>query len=175
MSLKPMKTKRIDHGFTLIEVLVALLVMSLGLLGIASTLIAAMHSSTSTYLQQQAVQASYDILERMRSNLVLANATGSGNPYVVGATAPSATAPSPNCATVTTCTSANMAAYDVWEWQTQVKNSLPGGVGSISAAAGATSGTTQITIQLTWSDQPAQTTFNPTGSANATYTVTTQL
>jgi type IV pilus assembly protein PilV len=168
-----MKMKPTHQGFTLIEVLVAMLVLSIGLLGIASTLIAALHSSTSNYLQQQAVQSAYDIVERMRSNFISGSIAGSGNPYIVAATAPSGTAPAPNCASVTTCTSAQMAAYDVWEWQTQVKNSLPGGVGQIAVTS--VNASAQVVITLTWSDQPAQATFNPTGSTTATYTVVTEL
>lgn len=166
----------ISRGFTLIEVMIAMLVLSLGMLGIAATLIAALHSSSSNYLSQQAVQSTYDILDRMRSNFNQASIAGTANPYITAATKPSGSAPTPDCTAATTCTNANMAAYDVWQWQTNLQNSLPGGLGSIAVTGvGPASQTAQVVITVTWSDQPAQATFNPTGPATQTYTVVTQL
>ena len=167
--------KRTNYGFTLIEVMIAMLVLSLGLLGIASTLIAALHSSTSNYLQQQAVQSTYDILDRMRSNFAAASTTGTSNPYIAALSAPSTTAPTPDC-TATSCGANQMAAYDVWQWQTTIKNSLPGGLGSVAVTPiGLAPQTAQVTITIQWSDQPAQSTFNPTGLTSRTYTVVTEL
>jgi len=167
--------KQTHHGFTLIEVMIAMLVLSLGLLGIASTLIAALHSSTSNYLEQQAVQSSYDILDRMRSNFTAASIAGTSNPYIAALSAPSTTAPAPDC-TAASCSANQMAAYDVWQWQTTIKNSLPSGLGSVAVTPiGLTPQTAQVTIKITWSDQPAQSTFNPTGLATRTYTVVTEL
>jgi len=69
-----------------------------------------------------------------------------------------------------------MAAYDVWQWQTTIKNSLPNGLGSVVVTPiGPTPQTAQVTIMIQWSDQPAQATFNPTGLATRTYTVVTEL
>lgn len=158
--------KRITRGFTLIEVMIAMLVMSLGLLGIAGTLITAVRSSSSNYLKQQAVQYSYDIADRMRSNFLLAQDYTSGNPYITALTAPAA-APAKDC-TAPGCSTADMAAYDVWQWKTTLKNNLPGGLGSISVAAtGASSTTAQVTVVVQWSDQQ-------TATPN-TYTVVTAL
>lgn len=55
-------------GFTLIEVLVALLVLSVGLLGIAGLQLTSLRSNHSAYLRSQATILAYDILERMRAN-----------------------------------------------------------------------------------------------------------
>lgn len=165
--------KRITHGFTLIEVMIAMLVMSLGLLGIASTLITAVRSSTSNYLKQQAVQYTYDITDRMRSNFNVAKDYTSGNLYITPLTAPAAT-PAKDC-TAAVCTAAQMAAYDVWQWKSMLKNNLPGGLGSITVAAtGPSNNTALVTVVVQWSDQPAQSTFNQTVAPN-TYTVVTEL
>ncbi|MHB1273186.1 MAG: type IV pilus modification protein PilV [Rhodanobacter sp.] len=165
--------KRTSDGFTLIEVLIAVLILSVGLLGIAGTLLSAMRSSTSNYLKQQAVQHAYDIVDRMHSNLKVAEDPSSGNPYIAALTAPAATIAT-DC-TATSCTAAQMAAYDVWQWQTALKNNLPGGLGSIAVAAiGPLNNTAQITVTVQWSDEPAQATFNETAAPN-TYTVVTAL
>ncbi|WP_266156430.1 type IV pilus modification protein PilV [Dyella silvatica] len=170
--------KRTSQGFSLIEVLVAVLVVSIGLLGIASTLLTATSSATSSYVRQQAVQYTYDILERMRANASVAHDPTSGNPYIVAAAA-AGSAPSPNCSTAT-CTPAQMAAFDVWQWQSGLQADVPGGLGSVAVSAG-TDNTTIVTITVTWSDQPAQTTLSrgtlssTSTLSTPTYTVTTAL
>jgi type IV pilus assembly protein PilV len=170
-----MKMKRTHCGFTLIEVMIAMLVMSLGLLGIAATLVTAMHSATSNYLKQQAVQTTYDMADRMRSNFVAASVPNSSNPYIVALTSPAASVPSPDCS-ATVCSAANMAAYDVWQWQTALKNDLPGGLGSISVVPDPATGVAQVTITVQWSDQPAQATFNAASPVTpVTLSVITQL
>lgn len=159
--------KRITHGFTLIEVMIAMLVMSLGLLGIAGTLLTAVRSSSSNYLKQQAVQYTYDIADRMRSNFVAAKDPTTGNPYIAALTAPAA-APAKDC-TATVCSSAaDLAAYDVWQWKSTLKNNLPGGLGSITVAGtGPQSQTALVTVVVQWNDQQ-------TATPN-TYTVVTEL
>ncbi len=164
--------KRTTSGFTLIEVLIAMLILSLGLLGIAGTLLTATRSSTSNYLRQQGVQYAYDIVDRMHANSTIANSASSGNPYVVALAAPAATI-GKDC-TATSCNTAQMAAYDVWQWQTTLKNNLPGGLGRVSVTPVGTPATTaQITVTVTWSDQPAQAKFGDTASSK--YTVVTAL
>lgn len=167
--------KQTSRGFTLIEVMIAMLVLSLGLLGIAATLVTSLHSATSNLLMQQAVQTTYDMADRMRSNFQAAKTPNGTNPYIVALSAPASSAPSPDC-TSTTCTPANMAAYDVWQWQTSLRNSLPDGLGSITVAPDATGTMAVVTINVQWSDQPARSTFNPASPLTpSTFSVITQL
>jgi type IV pilus assembly protein PilV len=58
----------INGGFTLIEVLVAMTILGVGLLGLAGMQIAGMRGSHSAYLRTQATFAAYDLADRMRSN-----------------------------------------------------------------------------------------------------------
>jgi type IV pilus assembly protein PilV len=170
-----MMMKRTD-GFTLIEVLVAVVVVSLGMLGIAGTLLTATRSSTSNYLKQQAVQYAYDIVDRMRANDALATQTAAGaNPYVVALVLPAAVGPTPNCEAAI-CSATQMGAFDVWEWQTLLRKNLPSGMGKVAVAAG-TGGlaTTIVTVTVQWSDQPAQSTFTPATVSPVQYTVVTAL
>lgn len=169
-----MLMKRTVRGFTLIEVLVAVVVVSLGMLGVAGTLLTATRSSTSNYLKQQAVQYAYDIVDRMRANDTIATQTGAGaNPYVVALVAPGAE-PTPICEAAL-CSATQMGAFDAWEWQTLVHKNLPNGEGSVVVTAG-TGGlaTTTVTVTVQWSDQPAQAVFNA-AIAPVQYTVVTAL
>lgn len=167
-----MKTRHSNHGFSLIEVMVAVLIVSLGLLGIAGTLLTATRSASSSYLRQSAVQYAYDIVDRMRANA--ATAVTAGGPYTATAIAPT-TAPATNC-TTTNCTDAQMAAWDVWEWQNLLKTNLPNGLGSVTITTGADS-TVTITVQVQWNDSPGETAFNVAAGSTtpATYSVVTSL
>jgi len=158
-------------GFTLIEVLIAVLILSIGLLGVAGTLVTASHSASSNYLRQQGVQYAYGIVDRMHSNPhVSNNPTSSANPYIVSLTAPAATIA--NDCTTTSCTDTQMAAYDAWQWQTALKNNLPNGLGSVAVAA-STGNTAVVTVTVQWSDQPASSGTAATTSSH--YTVVTAL
>jgi len=55
-----------QRGFTLVEVLVTIIIMSIGLLGIAGLQLASMRSNHSAYLRTQATLAAYDLIDRMR-------------------------------------------------------------------------------------------------------------
>jgi type IV pilus assembly protein PilV len=57
-----------QRGFTLTEVLIAVLVLAVGLLGLAGLQLAGMKSNHSAYLRSQATIAAYDLLDRMRAD-----------------------------------------------------------------------------------------------------------
>src|SRR5574343_439121 len=71
-------------GFTLIEVLIAMLVLAIGLLGLATLQTYSLRSNLSAYTRGQATQLLYDMSDRMRANSSLANATTSS--YVISNT-----------------------------------------------------------------------------------------
>lgn len=163
--------KQTSKGFTLIEVLIAVLILSIGLLGVAGTLVTASHSANSNYLRQQGVQYAYGIVDRMHANPHISNnPTSSANPYIVSATAPAATIT--NDCTTASCTDTQMAAYDVWQWQTALKNNLPNGLGSVAVAA-STGNTAVVTVNVQWSEQPASS--STAAATNSHYTVVTAL
>ncbi len=57
-----------QDGFGLLEVLVAVLVLSVGLLGLAGLHVAGMRNNHSAYYRTQATILSYEIIDRMRVN-----------------------------------------------------------------------------------------------------------
>lgn len=110
------------RGFTLIEVLVALLVLGIGLLGVAGLQSATMGLNHGSYLRSQATVLAQDIVDRMRSN---PRATANGN-YDQG------TASQNNgCTDVAGCTTTDMAGHDLYQWQAAVADQLPNGEGVV--------------------------------------------
>jgi type IV pilus assembly protein PilV len=134
------------RGFTLVEVLVALVVLSIGLLGMAKMVMVSSHSNDSAYLRSQATALAYQAMDSMRANLTAATANGYITPLGV---MPAATV---NCSAV--CSNTTQALSDVYAWKLHLQNALPSGTGSIN-----TSATFPViaTVVVQWDDSAAQT------------------
>lgn len=111
-------------GFTLLEVLVALLVLSIGLLGLAGLQVTGLRDNHSAYLRSQAVLLAQDMADRMRQNRTGVNA----NNYMI-ITLP-VTGVIPNCIS-TVCTAAQIATADANDWALLLTSELPLGIGSV--------------------------------------------
>jgi len=139
-----------SRGFTLLEVLVSVLVMSTGLLGIASLQLTGLKNNYNSELRTQAKQLAYDIADRMRSNAKEANSTSS---YFIdiGETANSTIDCEAN-----NCSEANMAEYDLNSWKTALRMKLPSGDGKINALNVPSKRQYNITVQ--WDDSRGEST-----------------
>lgn len=116
------------RGFTLLEVLVTLLIVSIGFLGLAGLQVTGLRSNLSADSRGQAALMVNDIIERMRANpLGVQNATASeDNAYAsINSAGISCNAlPDPFCSnynngSVTAaadCTPKQLAAFDAWVW-----------------------------------------------------------
>ncbi|HHH44346.1 MAG TPA: type IV pilus modification protein PilV [Gammaproteobacteria bacterium] len=127
---------RYSAGFTLIEVMVAVLILSIGLLGIASLQATSLRNNNDASMQTRAAYIASDMAERMRAN------SGSATSYVG---APSSSPP-PNDCVVTSCSPVDMVAYDMAEWN-QLLSTLPKGQGVITDA-----GSGLFTITVRWDE-----------------------
>ncbi|MEO6353471.1 MAG: type IV pilus modification protein PilV [Burkholderiaceae bacterium] len=117
-----------QNGFTLIEVLISVFVLALGVIGAGGMQLVAMRTSQQSGLQTVAVQLATEMADNMRQNATAMNQADSNNPYLF--TYNSATDGDPATATMcytTACTSAQLAAADIYEWKTRLKAGLPGG------------------------------------------------
>ncbi|MGH8551522.1 MAG: type IV pilus modification protein PilV [Methylococcales bacterium] len=146
------------RGFTLVEVLVAVFVLALGLLGLSGLQVASLQNNHSAYLRSQATLLAYDMADRMRANATALAALAYDQP---------AATMNANCTTVTGCTPAQMALHDMYEWsaaasQTSVANVLPNGAGMVcldsvpddgtSAAPNCDGNGTSYAIKVWWTD-----------------------
>jgi len=135
-----------QRGLTLIEVLVAVLILGIGLLGIAGLQVRGMQFNHSAYLRSQASILAYDMLDRMRANRKQAEATAS---YArnFGESKPSAK----ECYKPdVSCSPADIAAFDLREWITLVESTLPDADGAISFAE--VSGVRIYSVDIRWRD-----------------------
>jgi type IV pilus assembly protein PilV len=128
------------HGFSMVEMLVTVLVLSLGLLGLAGMQINALKSSHGAQLHNQATALSYEIGERIRSNRSVIQQGG----YDILYGAQPATAP--NCEAAS-CDAAAMADYDLGQWKAALATQLPAGEGAISHLD------TLVTVRVFWDER----------------------
>ena len=108
-------------GFTLLEVLIALLIFGLGLLGMAGLLSVSVRTNHSAYVRTQVTFLAQALADRMRSN----NLGLWGNNYNVSLTTAGATSVPTSCNFPTTCTAAAMATRDMAVWVNQLVAFLP--------------------------------------------------
>ena len=128
-----------NNGFTLIEVLISTVVLSIGLLGMAALVASSIKNNQSAYFRSQATQLAYDIADRMRANGTASDNYLSSN--IADATQHAV------CATVSTsCTPQNMAENDLYQWHSALISNLPGGTGTIINAGGI------FTVTVNWDD-----------------------
>lgn len=135
------------HGraFSLIEAMVALVVLSVGMIGIAALYGQSLSAGRTAQLRTQAVNLASDMADRIRVNrrgLDAYAGAGSNNgcdPQSGGAS----------------CTPAQMAAHDLFVWAAQVQRQLPNGQGTVQVATGTMPPT--YTITLRWDEVGAGT------------------
>lgn len=109
-------------GFTIIEAMVALVVLSVGMIGVAALHGQGLSASRSAQFRSVAVNLSADMADRIRSNRVAGvayegiQANNNCDPDAGGGV---------------DCTPAQMAAHDLFVWNQQILAALPNGAGQV--------------------------------------------
>jgi type IV pilus assembly protein PilV len=132
-----------QRGFSLIEVLVALVVLSIGMLGIAALYVDSLRSGRTAIHRTQAVILVSDMAERIRAN------PDAGIAYAGPAADNNCT---DDVAAANDCTAAQMAADDLQIWQQTVAGLLPNGQSQVQFVAGAGGVPATYTITVTWNE-----------------------
>jgi len=129
-------------GFSMIEILVAIVVISLGLLGLAGLQAASLRNNQVAYFRSIASQQAYDMMDRMRANLAGVRA---GNYNDLQGALGSIWSTNPNLVPVcivggvpATCTAAQLATEDYRQWRAMSNRLLPNGGGTVCLANPAT-------------------------------------
>ncbi|MCA1805454.1 MAG: type IV pilus modification protein PilV [Xanthomonadaceae bacterium] len=132
----PTQTRQKCQGFSLMEVLVSVLVLAIGLLGIAAMQGIAMQGNHSAYMRTQASYLAYEIVDAMRANQDLA--LGGSYNITYGATV----------------SSSGIASTDMVAWRGRVTSLLPQGDSEI------TQNGNLFTIEVRWNDTRTGTVAN---------------
>ncbi len=127
-----------QQGISMIEVLVTMIVMAIGLLGMAGLQFTSLKNLNSSNFRYQASILAYDMAERMRAN---ASGVSAGDYSAISVDGTESTV---NC--TSGCTSSSIASLDSYEWGQGVAN-LPAGSGSVTANTGV------YDIVINWTEQ----------------------
>mgnify|MGYP000058184805 CR=1 FL=1 len=132
-----------QDGFTLIEVLISMVILAIGLLGAASLQVRSLQDTGNSGLRSVAIYLANDMADRIRANSA---GTGAATNYnsIAGA------ALTGNCLTVAGCSVAAMANHDKQEWLTNLSQSLPEGLGTLSRDGDI------FSIEITWTERVKQ-------------------
>lgn len=123
---------REQAGFTLLEILVAIVVLSIGLLGLAGLQAASLNNNQTAYYRSVASQQAYDMADRMRANLAGIAAENYNN---LTTNWKEDLPTNPNCV-ATECSAEEMAATDYFQWYTNNNSLLPDGDGIVRCVSG---------------------------------------
>lgn len=134
MPLRPQTAPHNARGFTLVEVLIALLVLSIGMLGIAALYLESLRASRSALVRTQAVTLAADIGDRIRANRTAAGIYDCGGTCEAGEGGNA------------------IAVGDLNAWRTAVEAQLPGGVGSVAFVAGVANTPDAYTVTISWTE-----------------------
>lgn len=134
-----------QRGVTMVEALVALVVLSVGMLGIAGLYVSSLRAERTAQLRTYAIALVNDMIDRIRANAQARAAydLASVAPAMKGCIA--AAAPTP-------CTTEDMAAEDLKVWTDAAKAYLPKGKGTVAYVAGPGAGqpdTYSVTVEWT--------------------------
>jgi type IV pilus assembly protein PilV len=152
-----------SRGFSLVEIMVAVLVISIGLLGIAKMEALALSSTGNARLRALASLEAASLASAIRANRTFwASSATVGNDLNVTITAAAITASTnallqaaANCAlggANAPCSSVQMAAYDLQNWATALNQLIKSDYAFIDCTLPAASNPVTCTIQINWSE-----------------------
>ena len=152
---EPRLNKRTDQGFSLLEVLIALVILSVGLLGLAAMQAEGLRGSSFALQRTEVVRVVNDLADRMRAN------AGGLASYVIAQSNDGSAGQNLNCADAPStvaldCTAAQMAAHDIWNWKQAILALNPAdrlqmrGQVTASTVVGAAN---RYVIEVTWVDR----------------------
>lgn len=160
MNTKISAPRRRVRGFSLIETLVAMVVLATGMLGIAALYVESLRAGRSAHSRTLAINLASDMADRIRANRAgrqwyeTGTQQAGGTPTVCGEMSGAA---------AQNCTPAQMAAFDIWLWKSTVGNTssgqykragLPGATAEIDINTATQPNS--FTIRISWTERNEQ-------------------
>lgn len=137
--VRTMNSSKIQKGFSLLESMIAIIVMVLGILGILGAQMKTLTDTQASVRRAQAIRLIGDLGERLQNN---PDALGNLSTYT---TSPKT---SNDCGSAV-CTPAELATYDIKQWRTNVTNTLPGSNVNIFLPQNSTN---QLGVVIGWNE-----------------------
>lgn len=128
------------RGMTLVEILVALLVLSIGMLGFAALQTTSLRFNTSAYYRTQATALAYDLSDRMRANRQAA---------LDGAYTVAFQDPPPACNAIAQGVG-SVAEQDLAAWRNAMACRIPESTGSVVPNGN------EVTVTVRWNDSQGE-------------------
>ena len=128
-----------ERGFSLVEVLIALVIMSVGMLGIAGLYVQSLQAGRTSMLRHNAVTLAGDVADRIRANpragIVYQDSAGEDKDCVDNGT---------------DCNESDMAEHDIFLWKAQAGDTLP--AGDVDITFDDTVFPNEYTINVNWTE-----------------------
>ncbi len=129
-----------QSGLSLLEVLIAIAVLAIGLLGLAQMQAFGLLNVERAYQRSQATVLAYSIADKMRANVTTLNS------YLSSTMAAADAQAQPDCLTTSGCAADALAENDLYEWNAALINELPGATGEITFSDG------NYIVAIVWDD-----------------------
>lgn len=154
-------TRRVARGFSLVEILVVVLILSFGLLGLAGLQAATVRFKTNSWVRSASANLFTDMADRVRANpaqtgAAYGSSSGATSAYLVStswADQQSATLTVAQDCLTQTCTAAQRATFDLTSWRINARRMMPQGAVNIQGDRA-----TGFTLTLAWFDKEQSTT-----------------
>ncbi|WP_020410262.1 type IV pilus modification protein PilV [Hahella ganghwensis] len=124
-----MQILKAQKGLGLIEVLVTVLILAVGLLGIAALQAKSLKNNAESYYRTQATVLATDLADRVRSNRAILDTFE--NAYDMTFATSKTITTTKNCETAA-CSESDLAEYDKVNWVGLVIDNLPGGEAQVT-------------------------------------------
>jgi type IV pilus assembly protein PilV len=157
MPVSPVSPATQQRGVTMIEVMIAVLVLSIGLLGVAATLAKSARFSMGAWSQAAVANGMSDMAERMRSspNAAVAGFQLNDDYATQRGALDAATVTATKDCDASACTPAESAQFHLANWRLGLAGSMPGAAGWVNplSSASASPGATSYEVVVMWFDK----------------------
>lgn len=165
----PINTIKKSTGFTLLEVMIAMVIFSIGLLGLAGIQAVALKNNHSAYTRTITMQLAYNMADVIRAgtdNEGLVSSKFDAVTSAIPGTAPTSCVQK-NGGTAPNCTDTNLADFEIYHWKKRISDALASGLGTVTKNGDV------YTITIMWDEDRTGTT-DQTCAALKCYTLEIQ-
>ena len=128
----PINAFRKSAGFTLLEVMIAMVIFSIGLLGLAGIQAVSLKNNHSAYTRTITMQLAYNMADVIRAGTDNEGLVSSKfDSVTVGIGTAPASCVQKNLGTPPNCTDTNLADFEIYHWKKRIEDTLASGVGTI--------------------------------------------